>query len=288
MDRIEQARLAERFRERHHDGPMVVLPNAFDVATALLIARRHPDAIGTTSAATAAILGYPDGELIGREEMLDAIRRIVAAVEIGVTADIEAGYGDTPEEAATLARELIEIGAIGLNLEDTGHPTGQWKGRLLPLDRACGKIAAIREVAEQEGVSLVLNARTDTFLAQGDQVEHAIERGNAYLAAGADCVFVPGVGDIDGIARLVAGLRGPLNIYAGPGVAPVADLAALGVRRLSVGCGPYQACLALVARAVDELLENGTYAAFTSEQLSGRDLRELLASSLDAAAPPTP
>ncbi len=277
MDRIEQARLAKRFRERHHDGPIIVLPNAFDVPTARLIARRHPDAIGTTSAAIAAIAGYPDGETIGREEMLDAIRRIVTAVDLGVTADIEAGYGDTPADAATVAGRLIEIGAIGLYLEDTGHRAGQWKGGLLPLDQACSKIAAIRELAEQEGVSLVVNARTDTYLEQGDQVEHAIERGNAYLAAGADCVFVPGVGDAGGIARLVAGLRGPLNIYAGPGVPPVADLATLGVRRLSVGCGPYQACLALVARAVDELLDHGTYAAFTSDQLSGGDLRELLA-----------
>jgi 2-methylisocitrate lyase-like PEP mutase family enzyme len=247
------------------------------VATARLIARRRPDAIGTTSAAIAAIAGYPDGERIGREEMLEAIRRIATAVDVGVTADVEAGYGDDVDDAATIATRLVELGAIGLNLQDTGHPDGRWAGGLLPLERAVAKIAAVREAADREDVPLVINARTDTFLEEGDQVDLAIERGNAYLDAGADCVFAPGVGDAAGIARLVEGLRGPLNAYAGPGVPSVRELEMLGVRRVSVGCGPYQACLALVERATDELLDRGTYEAFTSDQLSVRALAELLA-----------
>jgi 2-methylisocitrate lyase-like PEP mutase family enzyme len=275
--RTTQRALAAQFRARHREGPIIVLPNAFDVATARLIARYKPVAIGTTSAAIAAALGYRDGELIDREQMLEAVARIVAAVDVGVSADIEAGYGDEVADAAWFTNRLIAIGAIGCNLQDTGNPHGQWAGGLLPLKQARAKIEAVRECAEQTGFPLVINARTDTFLEDGDQVARAIERGNAYLAAGADCVFVPGVSDADGIARLVEGLNGPLNVYAGPATPPVFELEALGVRRLSVGCGPYQACLALVGRATDELLTTGRYDAFTTRQLSIAEMTALLA-----------
>jgi 2-methylisocitrate lyase-like PEP mutase family enzyme len=273
---VSQAELAARFAAAHRDGPIVVLPNAFDVATARLIARRAPAAVGTTSAAIAAIAGYPDGEVIERDRMVRAIARIVAAVDIGVSADVEAGYGDEVDDARTIAARLLEIGVIGLNLQDTGHPSGRLAGGLLPVERARAKIAAIREVADRAGVPLVINARTDTFLEDGDQVAKAIERGNAYLEAGADCVFAPGIADRDGLARLVAGLNGPLNAYASPATPPVAELEALGVRRVSVGCGPYQACLALVDRATRELLESGRYDAFTGEQLSIGEMLDLL------------
>jgi 2-methylisocitrate lyase-like PEP mutase family enzyme len=277
LDAATQTRLAAEFRARHCEGSIVVLPNAFDVATARLIARHKPIAIGTTSGGTAAGLGYPDGELIDREQMLAAIARITMAVDVGVTADIEAGYGDETADAAWMTDRLIEIGAIGCNLQDTGNPRGQWAGGLLPLARASAKIEAVRNRAEQAGVPLVINARTDTFLEDGDQVASAIERGNAYLAAGADCVFVPGVSDAGGIARLVKGLNGPLNVYAGPATPPVSALEALGVRRLSVGCGPYQACLELVDRATSELLTTGQYDVFTNRQLSIGEITALLA-----------
>jgi 2-methylisocitrate lyase-like PEP mutase family enzyme len=233
-----------------------------------LIARRSPVAIGTTSAAIAAIEGYADGELISRDEMLDAAERIVAAVDVGVTVDVEAGYGDSADDAAEVARRVLDIGGIGLNIQDTGNPSGRFVGGLLPVEQAAAKIAAIRKVAAAARVPLVINARTDTFLEDGDQVISAIERGNAYLEAGADCVFTPGIVDRDGIARLVAGLNGPLNAYATAATPTVAELEDLGVRRVSVGCGPYQACLALVDRATRELLEHGRYDAFASDQLS--------------------
>jgi 2-methylisocitrate lyase-like PEP mutase family enzyme len=273
---VTQTELAARFAARHRQGPIVVLPNAFDVATARLIARHPPVAIGTTSAAMAAIAGYADGELIDRDEMLSAIARIVASVDIGISGDIEAGYGDEVDDASAIAMRLLEIGVVGLNLQDTGHPSGRWAGRLLPIERASAKITAMREIADRAGVALVINARTDTFLEHGDQVAGAIARGNAYLEAGADCVFAPGVLDAGELARLVTGLRGPLNAYAGPGTPSVAELEALGVRRVSVGCGPYQACLALVDRATRELLESGRYDAFTAEQLSVGEMTELL------------
>jgi 2-methylisocitrate lyase-like PEP mutase family enzyme len=270
-----QAARAADFAAAHKSGPIVVLPNAFDVATARLIARREPVAIGTTSAAIAAGLGFPDGERISRDEMLGAVERIVASVSIAVTVDVEAGYGDNLDDAAKTALRVIEIGAIGLNIEDRGSPTGKHAGQLLPIEQAAAKIAAIRAAAEEHGVPLVINARTDTFLEDGDHVARAIERGNAYLAAGADCVFTPGIVARDDIARAVAGLSGPLNVYASPATPPVSELSALGVRRLSVGCGPYQACLALIDKATRQLLEDGRYEAFTADQLSSADFAGL-------------
>jgi 2-methylisocitrate lyase-like PEP mutase family enzyme len=272
----EQRRHAECFATAQRNGPIIVLPNAFDVATARVIARRSPVAIGTTSAGIAWGLGHRDGELISRSEMLEAAKRIVEAVDIGVTVDIEAGYGDSPEEAAETAVHVIGIGAIGLNLEDVGNPSGSFAGRLLPVDQATAKIAAIRAVANDTGIKLVINARTDTFREAGDQIANAIERGNAYLEAGADCVFTPGIVDRDGIARLVDALNGPLNIYATPATPTVKELAELGVRRVSVGCGPYQACLALVDRITRQLLDDGLYDEFTLNQLSVAEITTLL------------
>jgi 2-methylisocitrate lyase-like PEP mutase family enzyme len=272
-----QVRLADAFREQHRiaDGRIIVLPNAFDVATARLIERQKPVAIGTSSGAMAAILGYPDGELIDREEMLAGIASITRAVEVGVTADVEAGYGDSANDAAWIAHRLLNSGVIGLNIQDTGNPHGRWAGGLLPVDMAADKIAAIRGVAQAARTPLVINARTDTHVEGGDEVGAAIDRGNRYLAAGADCVFVPSAVNEADIQRLVAGLEGPLNVYAVPGAPPVARLQELGVKRVSVGCGPYQACLALVEDATRELLEAGSYGAFVKRQVGYADMLEL-------------
>jgi 2-methylisocitrate lyase-like PEP mutase family enzyme len=276
MSVADLARAAETFAARHRDGPILVLPNAFDVATARLIARHGPVAIGTTSAAISAILGYPDNEVIDRDEMLAAIDRMVRAVDIGISADVEAGYGDDVDDVRVVVERLLEIGVVGVNLQDTGHPGGRWAGGLLPVERASEKIAAARAAAERAGVPLVINARTDTFLEDGDPVASAIARGNAYLAVGATCVFTPGITDREGLAALVAGLDGPLNAYAVAGTPTVTELEAIGVRRVSVGCGPYQACLALVERATRQLLEDGRYSAFTEEQLTLSEMTALV------------
>jgi 2-methylisocitrate lyase-like PEP mutase family enzyme len=273
-----QAWLAHAFRGLHSNtsGRIIALPNAFDVATARLIARQNPAAIGTSSGAMAAILGYPDGEYLDRDEMLTSIARIARAVTVGVNADVEAGYGDDPNDAAWIAQRLVEIGVIGLNIQDTGNPRGHWAGRLLPINLAVSKIEAIRSTADGARVPLVINARTDTFLEAGDPVAAAIDRGNRYLAAGADCVFVPGVVNEADIARLIAGLHGPLNVYAVPGTPPVARLEEIGVKRVSIGCGPYQACLALAEDATREFLESGSYGAFASHQMGYADMLGLV------------
>lgn len=210
--------------------------------------------------------------------MLEAAMRIVASVDVGVTVDVEAGYGDSIDAAAETGRLVLEMGAIGLNIQDTGNPSGHYADRLLPLEEAAAKIAAVRDTADEVGVHLVINARTDTFLEGGDPIAKAIERGNAYLAVGADCVFTPGIVDAEGISRLVAGLEGPLNVYATAATPTVGELSQLGVRRVSVGCGPYQACLALVDEAARQLLEEGRYDGFARQQLSVGEMTALLLS----------
>jgi 2-methylisocitrate lyase-like PEP mutase family enzyme/pimeloyl-ACP methyl ester carboxylesterase len=282
MDLAKQRELASAFRARHRSKEMIVLPNAFDAASARVIAAHGPIAIGTTSAAIAWALGHRDGEHIERQRMLAAIELIVGAVEIGVTADIEAGYGDQPEDAAATAQSAIEIGAIGLNLEDTAHPLGAAAGPLLAAEQAVEKIAAVRSVADRQGIDLVNNARTDVFLLEAADEEEragdAIDRGNRYLAAGADCVFVPGATTVEAIAQLVAGIDGPVSVYVAPDVPDVGELTRLGVARVSVGCGPYQACLALIDVATRELLEQGTYETFLKRHMPYPAVQELLSS----------
>ncbi|MGZ6125285.1 MAG: isocitrate lyase/PEP mutase family protein, partial [Myxococcales bacterium] len=213
-----QRERAEQLRRLHGGPGLLVLPNAWDVASARVIEAAGARAVATSSAGVAWALGYPDGQRISRDEMLDMVRRIAAAVAVPVTADVEAGYGDTAEAAAATASAVVAAGAVGMNLEDAGEG-----GALLPRDLQLGRVRAVRAAAGAAGaagVPLVLNARTDAFaapaLAGEARTAEAIRRGNAFLAAGADCVFVPFVSDREVIARLAKEIRGPLNVLAGP------------------------------------------------------------------------
>jgi len=276
---METARLqakAETLRALHVPGRPLLLLNAWDGASAAVIARAGAAAIATTSAGAANALGRGDGQRLTREQMLGMVAPIAAAVDLPVTADMEAGYGDTPADAAATARGVLEAGAVGLNLEDTcdgGEP-------LLPIERFVAKIAAVRAVAAETGVPLVLNARTDVFIgAVGDpttRLARAIERGQAYLAAGADCIFVPAVDDPHEIAALVTGIGGPVSVLAGPGSPPLAELAALGVARISVGSGPYRAALALARRMAEGAYGRGTLDVMTADQIPFAEVEALL------------
>jgi len=258
----EQKRKAEAFRAMHRGPKALLLPNAWDVASARLIEESGFGAIATTSAGIAFSLGYPDGQRISREEMLARVGRIARAVRVPVTADVEAGYGDRPEDAALTAREAIEAGAVGMNLEDgTGDP----EHPLVDLSLQLEKIRAIREAALKTGVLLVLNARTDFYLDQVGAPEtryaETIKRAVAYRDAGADCLFVPGVRDVDTISKLVRDIQAPLNILAGPGSPSVLELEKVGVARVSLGSGPMRATLGLLGRIAEELKSSGTYSA---------------------------
>jgi 2-methylisocitrate lyase-like PEP mutase family enzyme len=250
-----------------HNGPKIlVLPNAWDVASARIFEAAGFPALGTTSAGVANSLGYPDVQKITRDEMLDVVRRIVKAVSIPVTADVEAGYSDP----VGTAQALVEAGAAGMNLEDSIGETGS----LLDIPAQVKIIEAIRSKTD-----LVINARTDVFLMSvGDpatRFERTIERLNAYRKAGADCLFAPGVRDVETIGKLVRAIKGPLNILATAGAPAVAELQGLGVGRVSVGSGPMRASMGLTQRIARELLDTGTYSSFTEGAMSYPDANRL-------------
>jgi 2-methylisocitrate lyase-like PEP mutase family enzyme len=258
----KQTDKAVRFQQLHRGPGALVLPNIWDVASARVIEAAGFPAIATTSAGVAFSLGYPDGQNIPREEMIARIGRIVRAVEVPVTADVEAGYGATPEDAARTTRELIQVGAVGMNLEDrSGHPNRP----LIDLQLAVEKIKAARETAAQLSVPIVVNARTDVYLLPDAEpaggYDEALRRLSAYRDAGGDCVFAPGLKDSETIGRLVRDLQCPLNILALPGSLSVPELEKLGVARISLGGGPMRATLGLLRRMAEELKTAGTYSA---------------------------
>ncbi len=210
-------------------GPrLLVLPNAWDAASARVFADAGFPAIATASWAVAAARGYEDGENIPREEMLTAVERIVRAVDVPVSADLEAGYGN-PVGTARLA---WEAGAVGMNFED----------KLRPVEEHVADVRAIKEAVPE----LVLNARTDVFLRGNKDPDEAIDRANAYLGAGADCAYVIGVSELDVIARLARDIHGPINVLVGVDSPPLAELERAGVRRVTFGPNFFRAGLARV------------------------------------------
>ena len=272
-----QAELARQFLELHRGPKILVLPNAWDVASARVFEDAGFPAIGTTSAGVAFSLGYPDGQKIPREEMLAAVRRIAEAVEVPVTADVEAGFGSTPEEVAGTAQAVIAAGAVGMNLEDGAE---EKPGSVADVNLQKEIIQAVLEVVEGAGVPFVLNARTDIFLygigPAETRLERAIDRLNAYHAAGAQSLFAPGVKDAETIAQLARGVDGPLNILATVGTPPVAELQRLGVARVSVGSGPMRATLGFLDRMARQLREQGVFTLMTDGAIPYADANRLV------------
>jgi 2-methylisocitrate lyase-like PEP mutase family enzyme len=245
-----QAGRAQTLRALHGAPEVLVLVNAWDVASARAVVAAGGKAIATASHSVAAAHGYPDGERIPRDMALGALARVCAAVDVPVTADLESGYGDAGETA----RLALEAGAVGCNLEDR---------RAAPAD-AARAVAAVVAAGAAAGVPLVVNARTDAFLLAGPDepraslVAEAVQRGRAYAAEGADCVFVPGVTDRATIEALVTGLDGvPLSVLGAPGAPSVAELQELGVARVSYGPWVMRVALGAVGAAAEAILAGG-------------------------------
>lgn len=278
----EQTQKAEAFRAMHSASKLLLLANVWDVASARIIEEAGFPAIATTSAGIAFAQGYPDGQKISADRMLAVIEQIARAVKVPVTADVEAGYGVTPESAAETARAVIEAGAVGMNLEDA---TGDARRPLFDLTLQLEKIAAIREASSSLRVPLVLNARTDVYLLQlGDPAKRydaALSRLQAYRDAGADCLFIPGLRDAATIGRIVKDLGCAVNILGGPGTPSAAELLALGVRRVSLGSAPMRATLGLLRRVADELKTDGTYTTLENAP-SHTDLNRIMSSNQTA------
>jgi 2-methylisocitrate lyase-like PEP mutase family enzyme len=253
-----------------HAGPGFVLPNAWDAGSARLLEQAGFPALATPSAGIAWSCGVPDGGAMTRDLMLEQVGRITAAVDVPVTADLEAGYGDTPADVARTVAEAVALGVVGANLEDAG------RHGLFDVDRAADRIAAAREAAPRG--SCVLNARTDTYFAgvAADDFEATVQRAQRYVDAGADCVFVPGVADEDEVRRLAAAIPAPLNIVAGLASSTDAPtLLSLGVTRVSLGGSVARAVLTALDGAARELRETGTL-GFLDGAMSYAELQQRL------------
>jgi 2-methylisocitrate lyase-like PEP mutase family enzyme len=268
---------ADAFRSMHHGPPTLILPNAWDAVTARLFVKAGARAIATTSAGIAATLGYADGQNVPRELMVEAVARITRVVDVPVTADIESGYADSPNELRESIRAVINAGAIGFNLEDA---TGDSRRPLFALEQQIERIRAAREAADNMSIRVVINARTDVYLAKvgepATRFAETVRRLNAYCQAGADCLFVPGVTDMPTLTQLVRSVPSPLNVLAGPGMPPVADLQHIGIARLSVGSAIMRATLAVARDAADELLQKGTYHIFLDRNIPYSEVNELM------------
>jgi len=255
-----QKKKAEALQALHRAAEPLVLVNAWDVGSARIVEQAGFPAIATTSAGIAFACGFPDGQKIPPDLMMATIARIAGAVSVPVTADVEAGYGTSPESAARAAANVIESGAVGMNFEDA---TGDAEHRLADLSLQVERIRAIRERAAKIHVALVLNARTDVYLLQvgeaAKRYDETLRRLRAFCDAGADCVFVPGLRDAPTIARLVQDMNCPVNILAVPDAPSVSQLAALGVKRISLGSGPMRSSLGLLRRLAEEVKSAGTY-----------------------------
>ena len=258
------ASLARDFLALHSGSKILVLPNAWDAASARVFEEAGFPAIATTSAGVAFSLGYPDGEKLSRNEVLGVVRRIASAVDVPVTADMEAGFGSTPERVAETARAVMDAGAVGMNLEDgiEGRPD-----YLADVNLQKEKIRAVVEAGASAGVSFALNARTDILLygigPAETRLARTIERLNAYREAGAAALFAPGVKDTETVGQLARGVAGPLNILATVGTPPVAELQRLGVARVSLGSGPMRASLGFLGRMAKQLREEGSFTLMT-------------------------
>jgi len=262
-----------------HTGPGFVLPNAWDPGSARILEQVGFPAIATTSAGIAWSCGVPDGGALSRDTMLEHVARIVAAVRVPVTADLEAGYGDSVDDVARTVALAVEAGAVGGNLEDAVA------GTLLEAAEAAERVAAARAAAPHG--TFVLNARTDTFFggmpgaAPEEVFAETVRRAELFVAAGADCVFVPGVVEHDTIRRLAAAVSAPLNVVAG--LASTTDaptLFSLGVRRVSLGGSLARVALNALDTAARELRGAGTL-GFLDGVVGYADLQRRFSGSAD-------
>jgi 2-methylisocitrate lyase-like PEP mutase family enzyme len=264
---MTQAQKATALLELHHAATPLVLINAWDVASAAMVEHCGLPAVATSSAACANALGYADGQHVPWNDMLALIKSIAGSVSVPVTADIESGFAADTKQLETSIAHVISAGAVGVNLEDA-LPGQEHFGPLFPLPEQIERIQAARRAADRLNIHLVINARVDAYWQSGGTPDQALrntmERASAYLKAGGDCIFVPGLRNPDHIRLLVDHLHGaPINILAGPGVPSLSELAKLGVKRVSYGSGPHRAAMGLLRRIAEEARTTGTYSALT-------------------------
>lgn len=249
-----QADKAELLRSLHQPGNPLIVTNVWDAITARTVAAAPGvRALATASHAVSFARGVPDGEGMSVDQALETARVVASAVDLPVSVDFERGYSTTLAGLEANIERLVETGAVGLNLEDTAA-----SGALFSREDAAARVAAVRAAASRTGVPLVLNARSDG-LARGASFDEAVERANAYLAAGADCIFVLGLSTEQLVADAVAAIDGPISVFSGPTSVPLRRLAELGVARVSFGPGTLGLTLAHLQAAAAQLTALGDY-----------------------------
>lgn len=275
----EQRSKAQRFLELHHAPAILKLPNAWDVVSAKIFQLEGYEAIATTSAGVAATLGYADGQRMSLEETTQVTKRIANTIDLPISADIESGYADEVEGVVQAARLTLEAGAVGINLEDSNSCDAH--GELIESSAMAERVAGIRAMADEVGIPLVINARTDVFLisdadASGLRRE-TIKRANAYRAAGADCIFIPDMGNLDEntISELVREIDAPLNVIVDAHLPTIPRLEEIGVARISMGPRPMRAVLARLRTIARELMQQGTYVSMTAESMSYAEVNSM-------------
>jgi 2-methylisocitrate lyase-like PEP mutase family enzyme len=262
MDQLELKAKAQRFLDLHLKGRLLILPNAWDVASAVMFEQAGAAAVATTSAGISFSRGYDDGEEMSREVAFDVVSGITKRVKVPVTADLEAGYGRDPEAVADTIRAAMEIGVVGANIEDGTKGDEEDKGKaLFDLELAVARIKAARSAADAAGIPFVVNARIDTFYRVGmseQTIAETIKRGNAYAEAGARSVFVFPVTDPATIRLLVKEIQAPLNLLVLPNSPSLKELEDLGVRRVTFGSALARAAWSEAVRLTRAAIEDGT------------------------------
>jgi 2-methylisocitrate lyase-like PEP mutase family enzyme len=278
---MTQAQKAARLLELHQGEEPLVLVNVWDAASACIVEQAGFPAIATSSAAVANALGSADGQKLAWTEMAGAIKKIAGAVKVAVTADIEAGFSSSVHDLESAIADVIAAGAVGVNLEDALPDHGE-RGPLYPLDQQLARIGATRKAGEKHGIRIVINARTDAYWQKGPSPDEAlrntVERGKAYLKAGADCVFVPGLKDPKHIAAVVNELKAPINILATTGAPSIPELKQMGVKRISMGSGPMRAAMGLLRRICKEARASGTYNSLLDGAVTYAEMNEFFSS----------
>ncbi len=262
----KQKEKASIFMQMHKEDKMFVLPNAWNVGSAYVFEKQGFKAVATSSAGIAYDLGYPDGEDSSFDDLLWIIEKIANRIGVPLSVDFERGYAETGVEVKNNAQKLLLAGAVGFNIED-GLPDGT----LSPLDKQIEKIKAISKLKNELDINFVINARTCAYWLnvanEEEKLNIAIKRGNAFVEAGADCVFIPGAVDEETVSKLVKGINAPINIILNGKFNDFRKLEEIGVRRLSAGSSPVRYAYKKIIDMADNLY-NGNIAELLCNDFS--------------------
>lgn len=268
---------AQALLSLHHSGKLLLLPNVWNPIGARMLQAKGFSAVATASAAIAESLGYNDGEQLKLETMLEMVTRIAHSVELPVTADFEAGYADTIDDLQENISRVIDAGAVGINFEDSFYDSAY----LRPIAEQVERIQAVRETARRKDIHLVINARADSFFAEGfssdeERIEDVVTRLNAYAQAGADCVYPVGRGDKETLSILRKRLSAPINVLATAKTASLKELQELGINRVSFGPYIFRSLLVKLSAMQDEILSMGSYDIVMDGIWTGGDVKKYL------------